>query len=249
MATIDSWEAFIRMHGGIVGARDCFEQVCSELLIKENSGKDVHRINSAGGDGGIDIYISNDDESVDIYQCKFFIDHLDPSKWRQIKSSFKTLISRHSYFKIKTWYLCLPKLLSADEIAVYEKFKQEMKCENIFIRLIDGKELILRISEAGLAEKWFNPNSDLRESYTSLLPIYLSFPTPHISLQNSFISFLKEDLMKRGFYPRTMGSSEYSMDAPLTAISRVMTEVQGCLCVAFRRVYIENARRFCSLGG
>ena len=51
--------------------------------------------------------------------------------------------------KMSVTYLCLPKLISSDEIAVYEIFKQEMRCENISIRLIDGKELILRITEAG----------------------------------------------------------------------------------------------------
>lgn len=241
MAKINSWESFIRIHGGIVGARDCFEQVCAELLFKENIGKDVHRIDSNGGDGGIDIYVSNEDGSVDIYQCKFFRDHLDSSKWRQIKTSFDTLVSKHSKLNIKTWNLCLPKLISSDEIAVYEIFKQEMRCENISIRLIDGKELILRITEAGLADRWFSSKSDLCESSSSLIPIYLSYPTPHTSLQESFIRALKKDLKKRGFYPRNMGTSEYSMDAPLTAISRAMIEVQGCLCVAFRRVYIENA--------
>ncbi|SDM08344.1 hypothetical protein SAMN04487833_1661 [Sarcina sp. DSM 11001] len=243
MANIDSWESFIRMHGGIVGARDCFEQVCDELLFKENSGRDVHRMHSAGGDGGIDIYVSNEDGSVDIYQCKFFRDHLDSSKWEQIKSSFKTLISGHSKLKlnIRTWYLCLPKQLLPDEIATYEKFKHDREQEGICIRLIDGKDLILRITEVGLADKWFGANSDLLGTSNNLIPIYLSYPTPHTSLQLKFIEYLKADLIKRGLYPRNVGSSEYSMDAPLTAISRVMTEVQGCLCVAFRRVYIENA--------
>lgn len=240
MSYIDSWESFIRLHGGIVGARDCFEQACADLLYAENSGKDVHRIESAGGDGGIDVYVSNDDGTVDIYQCKFFVYHLESSKWAQIKRSFKTLIAKNPELNIGTWYLCLPKLMSAREISKYEEFKEKMADEGICIRLIDGENLISRMNKAGLAEKWFKPDESLT-STQRLIPIYLSYPNPHTKLQQRFIDFLIKDLIKRGLNPRNMGSSEYSMDAPLTAISRVIAECQGCLCVAFRRIYIANA--------
>lgn len=158
------------------------------------------------------------------------------------------VIVQHTYFqsfeieiKYQNMVSVFAKQLLADEIATYEKFKQDREQEGICIRLIDGKDLILRITEVGLADKWFGVNTDLLETGKKLVPIYLSYPTPHTSLQLKFIEYLKEDLIKRGVFPRNVGSSEYSMDAPLTAISRVMTEVQGCLCVAFRRVYIENA--------
>lgn len=32
MNTIESWDNFTRYYGGIVGARDCFELVCEDLL-------------------------------------------------------------------------------------------------------------------------------------------------------------------------------------------------------------------------
>ncbi len=240
MSFIDSWEAFIRLHGGIVGARDCFEQACADLLQAENSGKDVHRIDSAGGDGGIDVYVSNDDGTVDIYQCKFFIDHLESSKWAQIKGSFMTLLAKHPELNVSTWYLCLPKLMSAGEISKYEEFKEKMADEGICIRLIDGENLISRMKKVGLGEKWFNPNESTTSSQ-QLIPIYLSYPTPHTKLQQRFISFLINDLKNRGLNPRNMGTSEYSMDVPLKAISRIIAESQGCLCVAFRRIYIASA--------
>ena len=241
MANINSWETFIRIHGGIIGARDCFEQVCAELLLKENIGKDVHRIESAGGDGGIDIYISNDDNTVDIYQCKFFRDRLDASKWNQIKHSFSTMINNHTELHVKTWFLCLPKLISSREISQFEKFKETMRNEGIAIRLIDGENLISRIEAAGLADKWFNDNGEIRTPSKYAIPIYLSFPKPHNNVQEKFITLLEKDLKKRGFYPRNLGTSEYSMEAPLSVISRIIAESQGCLCVAFRRIYIEKA--------
>ena len=238
---IDGWDTFIRLHGGIIGARDCFEQVCAEMLDVVYSGKDVHRIDSAGGDGGIDMYVSNGDGTVDIYQCKFFRDSLIPAKWTQIKDSFRKLISAHAELHIRTWYLCLPKLLRAKEIEGYEKFKKSMETEGIIIKLLDGEQLITMITNAGLAEKWFAPQNEITGRSKYAVPIYLSYPKPFNKLQERFINLLWEDLQRRGFIPRNMGTSEYSMEAPLVAISRIIAESQGCLCVAFRRVYIEKA--------
>lgn len=73
MNTIESWDNFTRYYGGIVGARDCFELVCEDLLKRENSTCEVHRIKASRGDGGIDIHVSNG-KLVQIYQCKFFVD-------------------------------------------------------------------------------------------------------------------------------------------------------------------------------
>ena len=71
MNTIESWDNFTRYYGGIVGARDCFELVCEDLLKRENPTCEVHRIKASRGDGGIDIHVSNG-KLVQIYQCKFF---------------------------------------------------------------------------------------------------------------------------------------------------------------------------------
>ena len=44
----------------------------------------------------------------------------------------------------------------------------------------------------------------------------------------------------RGFAPRTLGVTDYDMDAPLTAIRRLMLESNGLITIAFRRAYIEK---------
>ena len=66
MALADSWEAFIRIHGGEVGARDMFENAMAELLRTENPGKDIHTVKAAQGDGGIDVYVQQ--EGIDVYE-------------------------------------------------------------------------------------------------------------------------------------------------------------------------------------
>ena len=76
MASIYSWESFIRIHGGEPGARDVFEKVIYELLRAENHDKEVHIVKASQGDGGIDVYVHRED-GIDIYQCKFFMETLN----------------------------------------------------------------------------------------------------------------------------------------------------------------------------
>jgi len=49
-------------------------------------------------------------------------------------------------------------------------------------------------------------------------------------------------LDSRGFVPRTLGVTDYDMDAPLKAIRRLMLESNGLITVAFRRTYIEQGQ-------
>ena len=76
MASIYSWESFIRIHGGEPGARDVFEKAMDELLRAENPGEEVHIVKASQGDGGIDVYVHHED-GIDIYQCKFFMGSMD----------------------------------------------------------------------------------------------------------------------------------------------------------------------------
>ena len=76
MASIYSWESFIRIHGGEAGARDVFEKLMDALLRAENHDKEVHIVKASQGDGGIDVYVHRED-GIDIYQCKFFMETLN----------------------------------------------------------------------------------------------------------------------------------------------------------------------------
>ena len=81
---IENWNNFMRQHGGETGARDIFEKLIDQLLRAENPGKEVHIIKAAGGDGGIDVYVRQK-EGIDVYQCKFFTDAMNASRWHQVK--------------------------------------------------------------------------------------------------------------------------------------------------------------------
>jgi hypothetical protein len=73
------------------------------------------------------------------------------------------------------------------------------------------------------------------------IPIFLSYPRPHVDKQVAFIDELTQYLVDRGLEPRTLGVTEYDNDAPLTAIRRLMLESNGLITVALRRTWIEKA--------
>lgn len=72
------------------------------------------------------------------------------------------------------------------------------------------------------------------------IPIFLSYPKPHLKRQEEFIEKIKLFLDNKGFLGRTLGVTDYDMDEPLTAIRRLMLECNGVITIAFKRTYIES---------
>lgn len=72
------------------------------------------------------------------------------------------------------------------------------------------------------------------------IPVFLSYPKPCFSAQKQFINRVRKHLDLRGFGPRTLGVTDYDMDAPLRAIRRLMLECNGLITVAFRRTFVEK---------
>lgn len=70
--------------------------------------------------------------------------------------------------------------------------------------------------------------------------IFLSYPKPYIKKQEEFIEKVAEYLKERNLTPRTLGVTDYDMDAPLTAIRRLMLESNGVITIAFRRNLIKE---------
>ena len=72
------------------------------------------------------------------------------------------------------------------------------------------------------------------------IPVFMSYPKPFMEKQNEFIEGVRRYLRMRGLEPRTLGVSDYDMDAPLRAIRRLMFESNGLITIAFRRILIER---------
>lgn len=74
------------------------------------------------------------------------------------------------------------------------------------------------------------------------IPVFLSYPKPHWARQEAFMARLETSLRGRGLEPRTLGVTDYDMDAPLKAIRRLMLESNGLITVAFRRTLIAEGQ-------
>lgn len=68
--------------------------------------------------------------------------------------------------------------------------------------------------------------------------VFLSYPKPYLEKQKQFIEKVVSYLENRGLQPRTLGVTDYDMDAPLTAIRRLLLESNGLIAIAFRRSLI-----------
>lgn len=70
--------------------------------------------------------------------------------------------------------------------------------------------------------------------------VFLSYPKPFNKDQELFVTELRDYLVERGLEPRTLGVTDYDMDAPLKAIRRLMFESNGLITIAFRRAQIDR---------
>lgn len=70
--------------------------------------------------------------------------------------------------------------------------------------------------------------------------VFLSYPKPYLNRQEEFINRIITYLYERGLEPRTLGVSDYDMEAPLAGIRRLLMESNGLIAVAFRRSYIKE---------
>ena len=77
------------------------------------------------------------------------------------------------------------------------------------------------------------------------IPVFLSYPKPITSQQETFLQRTSSYLESRGLAPRTLGVTDYDMEAPLKAIRRMLLECNGLISIAFRRsLIVRGTSRF-----
>jgi hypothetical protein len=70
------------------------------------------------------------------------------------------------------------------------------------------------------------------------ISVFLSYPKPITLQQETFLQKTLSYLNSRGLSPRTLGVTDYDMEAPLKAIRRMLLECNGLISIAFRRSLI-----------
>ncbi|MDF9825480.1 hypothetical protein M2475_001945 [Breznakia sp. PF5-3] len=152
----------IDMHGE-AGARDIFEKICIQVF-QQLYGEDAKAVRISQGDGGIDILVGDLPTPQKIYQCKFFPIKIGSSQKMQIKESFETAIRNYSP---KEWILCLPLVLSKEELLWWSQWKSENENDNLCISFCDGSYLINLLKKFGFYSEIFD--DDIRETLQIIL--------------------------------------------------------------------------------
>lgn len=136
------------------GAREVFEKICIKLMqCKSNN---TYPVEVSQGDGGIDIFVGNFDDCIDVYQCKYFIDGIGNAQQCQIRESFITAVTSNK-FRCKNWFLCIPSILNIKEHTWWWGWKRKMEQKyNISITLYDGSFLIKELKEYDLYNTIFD---------------------------------------------------------------------------------------------
>lgn len=70
--------------------------------------------------------------------------------------------------------------------------------------------------------------------------VFLSYPKPANRAQADFIQAVAQKILALDFAPRTLGVSDYNLQAPLAAIRSILTECNGLISVAFRRMHVAQ---------
>lgn len=157
---------YLRDAHGDAGAREIFEKICTELM-HGCFANNAHNIRVSQGDGGIDILVGDLTKPIENYQCKYFIDSIDDPQKNQIRNSFKRAIESTDY-KMKTWTLCVPCVLSAKEFKWWSEWSAEKrKIHDINISLYDGGYLISQLKKHDLYNRAFD--DDIRMKLDAIL--------------------------------------------------------------------------------
>jgi hypothetical protein len=170
---------------GLPGARHQFQNACYSLL-KRKFNENVHKIRENPGDEGIDVYVGEFSEPIDVFQCKFFIDNIS---YQQINDSFDRAIANTKY-KVKSWTLMLPKDLDIKETLKWTKWKQEREAKfQIKIHLADQSGIIDELKQFNLYNEIFQLTEKIMLEDIFKKVTVLSDPK-----QNTYVSFIVEKM-------------------------------------------------------
>lgn len=116
--------------------------------------------------------------------------------------------------------------------------QRSIKRDCYFGSLSGGDSLIIIALIRNIGE---GDDPGVKEIPTVKIPVFLSYPKPHLQVQQQFIERVSAYLQDHGFEPRTLGVTDYDMSAPLKAIRRLMLESNGLVTIAFKRTLVKIA--------
>ncbi|MFE3754373.1 hypothetical protein ACFXO9_08710 [Nocardia tengchongensis] len=129
--------------GTVAGAREVFQSLVTDLIaLRYPAANEVS--GPGGGDWGIDTYVGRLDQSIVVWQSKFFLSWTGEDQRGQIRDSFKQVNekARSEGFELAAWTLCVPCLLAPTEQKWWDGWAaKQRRTAGVKITLWNGVEL------------------------------------------------------------------------------------------------------------
>lgn len=129
--------------GTVAGAREAFQMLITDLVgMRYPAANEV--AGPGGGDWGIDTYVGRLDDSVVVWQSKFFPTWAGKDQQQQVRDSFKQLMTKAKSegFHVDAWTLCVPCILPPGEQQWFDRWAaREGRKHTVKITMWNGVEL------------------------------------------------------------------------------------------------------------
>ena len=129
--------------GNEAGARSTFQMLVTDLVaVRYPAANEV--AGPGGGDWGIDTYIGRLDDSVAVWQSKFFLDWKGKDQQDQVRDSLNQLMGKAADegLHVEAWTLCVPCILPPKEQQWFDGWaKRNSRKYKVTIALWNGVQL------------------------------------------------------------------------------------------------------------
>jgi hypothetical protein len=147
----------LRPHSG--SRQNGFEELCVQIFHSEcESSGEFHRVEGAGGDGGVEAYVVCDDKTEIGLQSKWFT-LLGPPQWRQIDESVNAALTKHP--RLSEYRIAIPLNRTPSQLKVWRdrlrKWRKQVKHRVRFVWLGKSElsDLLARPPHRELLLYWF----------------------------------------------------------------------------------------------
>jgi hypothetical protein len=136
------------------GARVMFQSLVTDLVMLRHPGAS-EVAGPGGGDWGIDTYVGTLDDTIVVWQSKFFMTWNGEDQRKQVRGSFKQLMDKaqSENFVVDAWTLCVPCVLAPGEQQWFDRWAAKAKRDHgVVITLWNGVRLRRFLMQADAAD-------------------------------------------------------------------------------------------------
>lgn len=137
------FDRFLFAARSVGGARVMFQSLITDLVMLRHPGAS-EVAGPGGGDWGIDTYVGMLDDTVVVWQSKFFTSWNGEDQRKQVRDSFKQLMEKaqSENFVVDAWTLCVPCVLAPGEQQWFDRWAAKARREHgVAVTMWNGVKL------------------------------------------------------------------------------------------------------------